>query len=190
MCGIVGYLGPRDAGPILLQGLSRLEYRGYDSVGVAVQNGRGVVVRKLSGRVARLRQSLARDPIDGSSGIGHTRWATHGPPTERNAHPHTDCSGTIAVVHNGIIDNFTALRRRLELAGHAFASDTDTEVLAHLIEETAGDTLEARVAAALVHVQGTYGIVVMSSTEPDKIVAARHGSPVLLGLNEKDGEYY
>jgi glutamine---fructose-6-phosphate transaminase (isomerizing) len=190
MCGIVGYLGPREAGPILLQGLSRLEYRGYDSVGVAVQNGRGVVVRKLPGRVARLRQSLARDPIAGTSGIGHTRWATHGPPTERNAHPHTDCSGTIAVVHNGIIDNFTALRRRLELAGHTFASDTDTEVLAHLIEETAGDTLEERVAAALVHVQGTYGIIVMSAAEPGKIVAARHGSPVLLGLNEKDGEYY
>jgi glucosamine--fructose-6-phosphate aminotransferase (isomerizing) len=190
MCGIVGYVGPREAGPILLQGLSRLEYRGYDSVGVAVQNGRGVVVRKLPGRVARLRESLARDPVHGSSGIGHTRWATHGPPTAGNAHPHTDCTGGIAVVHNGIIENCTALRRRLELAGHVFASDTDTEVLAHLIEETPGETLEERVGAALVHVEGTYGIAVMSSAEPAKIVAARHGSPVLLGLNEQDGEYY
>jgi glutamine---fructose-6-phosphate transaminase (isomerizing) len=190
MCGIVGYVGARDASPILLQGLTRLEYRGYDSVGVAVQNGRGVVVRKLAGRVARLRQSLAREPVHGSSGIGHTRWATHGPPTERNAHPHADCAGAIAVVHNGIIENCTALRRRLEQAGHRFVSDTDTEVLAHLIEETAGDSLEERVAAALVHVQGTYGIAVLSAAEPGKIVAARHGSPVLLGLNEKEREYY
>src|SRR5687767_1729314 len=190
MCGIVGYLGPREAGPILLQGLSRLEYRGYDSVGVAVQNGRGVIVRKLPGRVAQLKQSLARAPLHGSSGIGHTRWATHGPPTERNAHPHLDCAGRIAVVHNGIIDNCTALRRRLEQTGHRFVSDTDTEVLAHLIEETAGETLEERVAAALQHVQGTYGIAVMHAEEPGKIVAARRGSPVLLGLNEKDGEYY
>ena len=190
MCGIVGYLGPREAGPILLQGLARLEYRGYDSVGVAVQNGRGVVVRKLPGRVAQLRQSLAADAIRGCTGIGHTRWATHGAPSKRNAHPHTDCDGATAVVHNGIIENCTALRRRLEAAGHTFASDTDTEVLAHLIEETPGATLEERVAAALVHVQGTYGIAVMSAAEPGKIVAARHGSPVLLGVNERDGEYF
>ncbi|HEY2849258.1 MAG TPA: glutamine--fructose-6-phosphate transaminase (isomerizing) [Gemmatimonadaceae bacterium] len=186
MCGIVGYVGRREAAPILLEGLARLEYRGYDSAGVAVQNGRGIVVRKLAGRVQGLRTLLTNDPTHGASGVGHTRWATHGAPTQVNAHPHVDCSGRIAVVHNGIIENADAIRARLEGAGHRFTTETDTEVLAHLIEEADGDSLEQRVAAALRHVEGTYGIAVMDSAEPGKIVAARRGSPVLLGVGENE----
>jgi glucosamine--fructose-6-phosphate aminotransferase (isomerizing) len=188
MCGIVGYCGTREAAPILIEGLHRLEYRGYDSAGVAVQNGSGVVLRKLAGRVTRLHQLLDAEPVLGQSGIAHTRWATHGAPTRTNAHPHTDCSGTLALVHNGIIENADALRTKLEQAGHEFGTDTDTETLAHLIEEAAGDTLEDRVIAALAHVEGTYGLAVISSSEPGKIVVARQGSPVLLGIGE--GEYF
>ncbi len=186
MCGIVGYVGRREAAPILLEGLARLEYRGYDSAGVAVQNGRGIVVRKLAGRVQGLRTLLTDDPAHGASGVGHTRWATHGAPTQVNAHPHVDCSGRIAVVHNGIIENADHLRVKLEEGGHRFTTETDTEVLAHLIEDAEGDTLEERVAAALRHVEGTYGIAVMDSAEPGKIVAARRGSPVLLGVGENE----
>ena len=188
MCGIVGYTGKREAGPLLLEGLARLEYRGYDSAGVAIQNGKGLIVTKLAGRVVKLRERLDADPIRGVNGIAHTRWATHGAPTERNAHPHQDCSGELAVVHNGIIENADALRVRLERSGHEFASDTDTETLAHLIEEAHGDTLEERVIAALAHVEGTYGLAVMSSREPHKVVVARKGSPLLIGVG--DGEYF
>ena len=188
MCGIIGYIGPRSAAPILLEGLRRLEYRGYDSAGVAIQNGKGVVVAKLAGRVQGLKDLVAEHPVAGTSGIAHTRWATHGAPTQRNAHPHVDCRGTLAVVHNGIIENADALRAALERNGHRFVSGTDTETLAHLIEDARGDTLEARVAAALAHVEGTYGLAVMSSDEPGKIVAARQGSPVLLGIG--DGEFF
>ena len=188
MCGIVGYCGTREAVPILIEGLHRLEYRGYDSAGVAVQNGAGVVLRKLAGRVTRLHQLLDAEPVLGQSGIAHTRWATHGAPTRTNAHPHTDCSGTLALVHNGIIENADALRTKLEQAGHEFGTDTDTETLAHLIEEAVGDTLEDRVIAALAHVEGTYGLAVIASSEPGKIVVARQGSPVLLGIG--DGEYF
>src|SRR6266571_2393118 len=144
MCGIIGYVGKREAAPILVEGLHRLEYRGYDSAGVAVQNGAGVVVTKVAGRVAALGELLGRAPVHGTSGIAHTRWATHGAPTTRNAHPHTDCSGTVALVHNGIIENADALRAMLERGGHRFTTDTDTETLAHLIEEAVGQTLEAR----------------------------------------------
>src|ERR1700756_3287754 len=147
MCGIVGYVGPRDAVSVLVEGLSRLEYRGYDSAGVAVLNGRGVETRKLAGRIADLRDLLATSPVHGSCGIGHTRWATHGAPTERNAHPHTDCGGTLALGHNGIIENADVLRTRLERAGHRFTTETDTETLVHLIEDSAGETLEERVIA-------------------------------------------
>src|SRR6058998_4377642 len=147
MCGIVGYVGPREAVSFLVEGLSRLEYRGYDSAGVAVLNGRGVETRKLAGRIADLRALLARDPVHGSCGIGHTRWATHGAPTERNAHPHSDCRGTLALVHNGIIENADVLRTRLEREGHRFTTETDTETLAHLIEDSVGETLEERVMA-------------------------------------------
>src|SRR2546421_4551767 len=187
MCGIVGYVGPREAAPVLVEGLGRLEYRGYDSAGVAVLNGGGVETRKLAGRIALLRGLLAKSPVHGSCGIGHTRWATHGAPTERNAHPHTDCDGTLALVHNGIIENADVLRTRLERAGHRFTTETDTETLAHLIEDSAGETLEERVMAALDHVEGTYGIAVVAETEPGKIVVARRGSPVLLGVG--DGEF-
>ena len=188
MCGIVGYCGTREAAPILIDGLHRLEYRGYDSAGVAVQNGNGVVLRKLAGRVTRLHQLLDAEPVRGQSGIAHTRWATHGAPTRTNAHPHTDCSGTIALVHNGIIENADALRTKLEQAGHEFGTETDTETLAHLVEEAPGATLEDRVIAALEHVEGTYGLAVISSAEPGKIVVARKGSPVLLGIG--DGEFF
>ena len=182
MCGIVGYVGGREAAPILLEGLSRLEYRGYDSAGLAIQNGAGVVTRKLAGRVAGLRQLVTAEPIHGSSGIAHTRWATHGAPTTKNAHPHTDCAGTIAVAHNGIIENHASLRQMLVAKGHRFASETDTETLAHLIEQFYDGSLEQAVAEALQEVEGTYGIVVVSTKEPHTIVAARSGSPLLLGL--------
>jgi glucosamine--fructose-6-phosphate aminotransferase (isomerizing) len=188
MCGIVGYVGAREAVPILLQGLSRLEYRGYDSAGLVIQNGAGLEIRKLAGRVQALGGLLAQEPVFGTSGIAHTRWATHGAPTRRNAHPHIDCSGRVALVHNGIIENAAALRAALERGGHHVATDTDTEILAHLIEEAPGATLEARVIAALEHVEGTYGIAVMSADEPGKIVVARRGSPVLLGIG--DAEYF
>jgi glutamine---fructose-6-phosphate transaminase (isomerizing) len=187
MCGIVGYVGPGDAVSVLVEGLARLEYRGYDSAGVAVLNGGGVETRKLAGRITGLRDLLARTPLHGRCGIGHTRWATHGAPTERNAHPHTDCAGTLALVHNGIIENADVLRKRLEQDGHRFVTETDTETLAHLIEESRGATLEERVIAALDHVEGTYGIAVVAETDPGKIVVARRGSPVLLGVG--DGEF-
>ena len=186
MCGIVGYTGRRDAAPRLVEGLKRLEYRGYDSAGVALANGGGVVVRKLAARVAALAEQLGREPVHGTTGIAHTRWATHGAPTQRNAHPHVDCHGEIALVHNGIIENADVLRAALERAGHRFSSETDTETLAHLIEDAAGSTLEERVIAALAHVDGTYGLAVMSGAEPGKIVVARQGSPVLLGIGEDE----
>src|SRR2546427_520757 len=187
MCGIVGYVGPGDAVSVLVEGLSRLEYRGYDSAGVAVLNGRGVETRKIAGRIGGLRELLARAPVHGRCGIGHTRWATHGAPTERNAHPHTDCTRTVALVHNGIIENADVLRKRLEQDGHRFATETDTETLVHLIEESPGATLEERIIAALDHVEGTYGIAVVAEADPGKIVVAQRGSPVLLGVG--DGEY-
>ena len=190
MCGIVGYVGAREATPILLEGLRRLEYRGYDSAGVAVMNGgdTGLTVRKLAGRVQGLSQTLQREPVHGSAGIAHTRWATHGAPTTRNAHPHIDCSARIALVHNGIIENSDALRAALEASGHHFHTETDTETLVHLIEDGPGETLEAQVIAALAHVVGTYGIAVVSADDPGKVVVARHGSPVLLGIG--DGEMF
>ncbi len=186
MCGIVGYVGTREAAPILLDGLHRLEYRGYDSAGVAIQNGKGVAVVKLAGRVTALREQLTREPVSGTSGIAHTRWATHGAPTTRNAHPHSDCRGEVTLVHNGIIENADALRAALQAAGHDFVTDTDTETLAHLIEDAPGDQLEARVIAALAHVEGTYGLAVISPAEPGKIVVARQGSPVLLGIGDEE----
>ena len=186
MCGIVAYIGARDAVPLLLEGLRRLEYRGYDSAGVAIQNGAGIVVSKVAGRVPQLQALLAREPMRGTSGIAHTRWATHGAPTQHNAHPHVDCTGRIALVHNGIIENAEVLRAALERAGHRFTTETDTEALAHLIEDASGATLEERVIAALAHVEGTYGLAVMSADEPGKLVVARRGSPVLLGIGEEE----
>jgi glucosamine--fructose-6-phosphate aminotransferase (isomerizing) len=182
MCGIVGYVGTSEAAPILVGGLGRLEYRGYDSAGVAMVGPGGLTVRKFAGRVQVLAALLEASPVAGTCGIAHTRWATHGAPTQINAHPHTDCGGELALVHNGIIENADVLRVRLERAGHRFVTETDTEALVHLIEEAPGDSLEERVSAALEHVEGTYGIAVVSAAEPDTIVVARQGSPVLLGI--------
>jgi glucosamine--fructose-6-phosphate aminotransferase (isomerizing) len=188
MCGIIGYIGMRGATPLLLEGLKRMEYRGYDSAGVAVMNGSGVETRKAAGKISQLEHALATKPVEGDTGIGHTRWATHGVPNECNAHPHVDCKGDIAVVHNGIIENSGTLRKGLEARGHEFASETDTEVIAHLIEEAFDDNLEDAVIEALWQIEGTYGIAVVSSKDKNKIVAARKGSPLLIGLG--DGEYY
>ena len=188
MCGIVGYVGHRIATPVLVEGLKRLEYRGYDSAGVAIMNGKGVETRKAAGKIARLEAVVAANPSNGTLGIAHTRWATHGPPTEINAHPHMSQDNTIAVVHNGIIENATVLKASLEARGYVFRSDTDSEVLAHLIEVAYAGNLEAAVIEALRQVEGAYGIAVISSNEKDKIVAARKGSPLLIGLG--DNEFY
>ena len=182
MCGIVGYVGSRQAVPILLQGLKRLEYRGYDSAGLALITDGHLKVVKAAGKIAQLEAQLGPHVPQAVTGMAHPRWATHGAPTTRNAHPHTDCTGTVAVVHNGIIENAPVLRAKLVEKGHTFASDTDTEVLAHLIEEFYQGTLAEAVAAALHEVEGTYGIAVLSSREPDTIVAARLGSPLLVGV--------
>ena len=173
MCGIVGYVGNRIATPLLVEGLKRLEYRGYDSAGVAIMNGKGVETRKAAGKIARLESVIDASPPHGSLGIAHTRWATHGPPNEQNAHPHVSMDKSIAVVHNGIIENATVLKASLEERGFKFTSDTDTEVLAHLIQAAYAGSLEAAVIEALRLVDGTYGIAVISSGEPDKIGAAR-----------------
>ncbi len=188
MCGIIGYIGTRGATPLLLEGLKRMEYRGYDSAGVAVMNGSGVETRKAAGKISQLERALVMSPVEGDMGIGHTRWATHGVPNECNAHPHVDCKGDIAVVHNGIIENSGTLKQGLEAHGHEFASETDTEVIAHLIEEAFDGNLEDAVIEALWQIEGTYGIAVVSSKDRNKIVAARKGSPLLIGLG--DGEYY
>jgi len=185
MCGIVGYVGRQDAVPLLLAGLHRLEYRGYDSAGVAVISRSGLKLHKSSGRIQRLEATLPKR-CKGTIGIAHTRWATHGEPTDANAHPHADCSGEIAVAHNGIIENFAALRAELTAAGHTFRSETDSEVLAHLIEAAYKGDLEAAVREALRSVQGTYGIAVIDGRHPDRIVAARNGSPVVIGIGERE----
>jgi glucosamine--fructose-6-phosphate aminotransferase (isomerizing) len=188
MCGIVGYVGTRVAAPMLIEGLKRLEYRGYDSAGIAMSNGHGLETRRAKGKISNLEGLVNVNPIHGSVGIAHTRWATHGAPNECNAHPQVDCTNTIAVVHNGIIENFGALRKMLQMQGHTFKSETDTEVLAHLIEAAFDGKLEDAVIDALNLVEGTYGIAVLSSKDPDKIVCARKGSPLLIGLG--DGEYF
>ncbi len=191
MCGIVGYIGARAATPVLVEGLHRLEYRGYDSAGVAVLKRGRITVTKARGRVQELRDRLAESaPSTATTGIAHTRWATHGEPSDRNAHPHLDASGRIAVVHNGIVENVEQLRARLVADGVEFASETDTEALAHLVAaELAGTgSLEDAVRAALRHVEGTYGLVVLDRTRPDELVVARNGSPIVLGIG--DGEMF
>ena len=188
MCGIVGYVGSQDAAPILLQGLGRLEYRGYDSAGLAVISRGALKVRKVSGRVADLANDLPAR-FKGAPGIGHTRWATHGEPTPENAHPHTDATGRIAVVHNGIIENAEELRAKLTADGVEFTSQTDTETVAHLIAAAfaagAAD-LEQAVRQALRQVVGAYGLAILDVEHPDRIVVARNGSPVLLGVGDKE----
>jgi len=185
MCGIVGYIGARQAQPVLIEGLRRLEYRGYDSAGIAVQHEGRVEFRKAAGRLAVLERGLEAEPLTGCCGIGHTRWATHGPPTTANAHPHFASGGNVMLVHNGIIENYEVLKARLSELGHEFHTDTDTEVLCHLIDEVFESDLEHAVAAALMRVEGAFGIAVVDSRDPDKIVVARRGSPLLIGVGEE-----
>ncbi len=186
MCGIVGYVGPRQAATLLLEGLRRMEYRGYDSAGLAVLNGTGLTLLKAAGKLSNLEKQIAGNLPKGTVGIGHTRWATHGAPTTPNAHPHTDQSGRIALIHNGIIENSGAIRKALLMRGHTFTSETDTEVLAHLVGELYQGSLEEAVAAALREVEGAYGIAVISADEPDVLVAARNGSPLIVGVGEDE----
>jgi glucosamine--fructose-6-phosphate aminotransferase (isomerizing) len=184
MCGIIGYVGKEKAVPLLIEGLKRLEYRGYDSAGIAVLEDQGLIYEKCAGKIGDLEALLQDKRFDSTTGIAHTRWATHGEPTDQNAHPHLDCKGNIAVVHNGIIENYHSLRELLVRKGHKFTSDTDTEILAHLIEEYYdGDLLEAT-QAALSQVEGTYGIAVICKECPRQIVAARHGSPLVIGAGK------
>ncbi|HSJ10464.1 MAG TPA: glutamine--fructose-6-phosphate transaminase (isomerizing) [Longimicrobiales bacterium] len=190
MCGIVGYIGDRPAVPLLIEGLKRLEYRGYDSAGITVIDEDGLDTRKAVGKIVELEKLVGngKQPT-ATMGIAHTRWATHGAPNEINAHPHLSCGGDFAVVHNGIIENAGTLRKKLEALGHVFRSETDTEVIAHLIEEAYVDNLEDAVREALRQVEGAYGLAIVTSREPRKIVAARKGSPLLLGVTD-DGEYF
>lgn len=186
MCGIVGYVGHRKVVPVLLAGLRRLEYRGYDSAGIVYSQGNHLVRHRASGKLERLEAALDEViGVDSGTGLGHTRWATHGVPTETNAHPHSDCSGELVVVHNGIIENYSHLKHDLLARGHVFASETDTEVLAHLIEEYLRDDLVAAVRAALAQVEGSYALAVLWAREPEMLVAARNRSPLVLGI---DGE--
>jgi glucosamine--fructose-6-phosphate aminotransferase (isomerizing) len=186
VCGIIGYIGDKQAVPILLEGLKRLEYRGYDSAGMSVQNGETMVTLKRAGRIADFEKVVKKRSPRGTVGMAHTRWATHGAPTEENAHPHKSCRGDIMVVHNGIIENYSALRKKLEAEGHVFRTETDTEVLAHLIEKYFEGNLEDAVRRALRKVEGTYGLVVMSTKDRGKLVAARLGSPLVLGIANGD----
>src|SRR5579872_726211 len=191
MCGIVGYIGERDSVPIILDSLARLEYRGYDSAGIAVIDGTGALTgTKAEGKLQRLAERLRNGGrISGRVGVGHTRWATHGRPSDANAHPHMDCSGKIAVVHNGIIENYAPLRARLIERGHVFKSETDTEVLAHLIEEHYDGNLEEALRRTLREVTGAYALGIISADDPEHLVFARNGaSPLVVGIG--DGEMF
>ena len=194
MCGIVGYVGPKKVVPVIIEGLRRLEYRGYDSAGIAVGHPGSdkLDLRRAAGKLSKLEDVLREHPLDGTFGIGHTRWATHGRPTEENAHPHRDCTGRIVVVHNGIVENYLELKRELTAQGHKFVTETDTEIIAHLIEQVQKDAeaagnpvpLETAVRTAVKRLTGAFALGVLSSAEPDKIVAARLGPPVIIGVGE------
>lgn len=188
MCGIVGYIGPKEAKPILLDGLRRLEYRGYDSAGLAIWDGQKINVLKTKGRVADLAKLVREQALAGTIGIAHTRWATHGEPSAANAHPHTDETGSVFVVHNGIVENYKTLKQELQREGHSFSSQTDTEIIAHLVQRflTPGTPLVQAVKKALRLVRGTYALLVMSVLEPDKIIAARQSSPLRIGVGEHE----
>ena len=209
MCGIVGYVGPEDVVTVILEGLRRLEYRGYDSAGIAIgcatssgSNAEKLEIRRAPGKLRNLEADIVRNPVlfpdgtRGSYGIGHTRWATHGRPTEENAHPHRDCTGRIVVVHNGIIENYLALKQELIAGGHIFVTETDTESIAHLIEqeiksaESSGKSmpLEEAVRRTVLRLTGSFAVSVISADEPNKIVVARSGPPAVIGLG--DGEYF
>jgi glutamine---fructose-6-phosphate transaminase (isomerizing) len=196
MCGIVGYVGKKSVVPIVLEGLRRLEYRGYDSAGIAVaSDGNGIEIRRAEGKLRNLEEAIRQNPLDGTYGIGHTRWATHGRPTEENAHPHRDCSGKIVVVHNGIVENYLSLKKRLIEEGHTFATETDTEIIAHLVEKysaTSGNgrhvALEDAVRQTVKLLSGVFALAVISTDDPNKIVAARNGPPAVIGLG--NDEYF
>jgi len=169
MCGILGYIGPKKVVPVVIEGLRKLEYRGYDSAGIAVVNGTGKLeIRRASGKLRNLEEAIAKSPLEGTYGIGHTRWATHGRPTEENAHPHRDCTGQIVVVHNGIIENYLELKEKLEKEGHKFATETDTEIVAHLVEKNSqgGVPLEEAVRLSLKDLRGIYALVFLSAPWP------------------------
>jgi glutamine---fructose-6-phosphate transaminase (isomerizing) len=187
MCGIIGYIGSKPVVPVLLDGLRRMEYRGYDSAGVAVVSPEGISLRRSAGKLANLEQAIRVDPVEGVYGVGHTRWATHGRPTEENAHPHRDCTGKIVVVHNGIIENYLELKKELQSQGHEFKTETDTEIVAHLVErEMHGDGLENAVRRALTYMRGMFAIVLVSVEDPEKIVAVRNGPPIVVGLGKDE----
>jgi glucosamine--fructose-6-phosphate aminotransferase (isomerizing) len=189
MCGIIGYIGPKEVVPILIDGLRRLEYRGYDSAGVAVVHDGQVELRRSAGKLSRLEDVIRLNPLSGEYGVGHTRWATHGRPTEENAHPHRDCTGKIVVVHNGIIENYLDLKQQLQDQGHTFVTETDTEIVAHLVErEMRDDGLENAVRRALALMRGLFALVLISADDPGKIVTVRNGPPIVVGLG--DGEFF
>jgi glucosamine--fructose-6-phosphate aminotransferase (isomerizing) len=187
MCGIIGYIGSKEVVPVLIEGLRRLEYRGYDSAGVAVVHDGAIDLRRSAGKLSKLEDVITLQPITGDYGVGHTRWATHGRPTEENAHPHRDCTGKIVVVHNGIIENYLDLKQELQGQGHKFVTETDTEIVAHLVErEMKDDGLENAVRRALLLMRGLFALVLISADDPDKIVTVRNGPPIVVGLGDKE----
>lgn len=194
MCGIVGYVGTKRVVPIIMDGLRRLEYRGYDSAGIAVSgNGDGLQVRRVEGKLCNLENMIRVQPLDGTYGIGHTRWATHGHPTKENAHPHRDCTGTVVVVHNGIIENYQMLKRKLREEGHLFTTETDSEIIAHLVEKYFimsrnghRPSLEEAVRKTVKQLTGVFALAVIAVDEPNKIVAARNGPPAVIGLGKEE----
>src|ERR1041385_5319675 len=197
MCGIIGYVGSRDVVPVLIGGLKKRESRGYDSAGIAVVNGVGVEVVRAEGKLSNLEAKLTDKPLQGSFGMGHTRWATHGKPNENNAHPHRDCAGKVVVIHNAIIENFLPLKQRLQSAGHEFKTETDTEVVAHLVEENLkqlgqGSNANGQpkfveaVKRTLKELEGHYALVIIDGSEPGTIIAAKHGPPLVIGLGENE----
>jgi glutamine---fructose-6-phosphate transaminase (isomerizing) len=190
MCGIVGYIGPKPVLPVLIEGLRKLEYRGYDSAGIAIVKGGAIGLRRSAGKLSKLEDVIRAEPIDGEYGLGHTRWATHGRPTEENAHPHRDCTGRIVVVHNGIIENYLELKQELQREGHVFVTETDTEVVAHLVERESapGLPLEEAVRRSIRRMRGMYALVLLSADDPGKLVAARNGPPLVVGIGA--GEYF
>jgi len=192
MCGIVGYVGKKRVVPVIIDGLKKLEYRGYDSAGIAVAgDGSGLQIRRAEGKLRNLEEVIRLKPLDGTYGIGHTRWATHGRPTEENAHPHRDCTGKIVVVHNGIVENYMALKKKLREEGHKFTTETDTEVIAHLVEQSMKEgagkiPLEDAVRKTVKQLTGVFALAIISEDEPNKIVAARNGPPSVIGLGKDE----
>src|SRR5215469_10462742 len=180
MCGIVGYVGNKQVVPVIIDGLKRLEYRGYDSADIAVVEDGQLEVRRAPGKLRNLEEAIRLDPLDGTYGIGHTRWATHGRPTEENAHPHRDCTGRIVVVHNGIIENYLTIKKQLQSEGHTFVTETDTEVIAHLVEKYYEGNLEEASRKAINELSGVFALAIIASTDPNKIVAARSGPPIVI----------